>query len=268
MLNFVKRAFRDFFEVLLWINMIGSAIGGGVLGWMFGNDGWAFVGVFIGAIIGILTNIIGGGLVATFLSMDEKLGLLAVPVKESMKNGVEQRIEKISGYFTDSRDGQKYRTVKIGGKTWMAQNLNYQPQTGNYWCYGDDNSNDSKYGRLYDWDTAKSVCPAGWHLPSREEWNDLVTAAGGGVAGKALKSVAGWEDHGNGTDSLGFSALPGGYRNYRDGSFRSVGSYGYWWIATDGVGESYGRFMGSGYSGVGESTYVKREGFSVRCVQD
>jgi TolB-like protein len=89
------------------------------------------------------------------------------------------------GTFTDSRDKKTYKTVVIGGNRYMVENLNYKK--GKSWCYGNNNSNCDKYGRLYDWKTAKTVCPAGFHLPSRQEWNNLVTAVGGKeVAGKKL----------------------------------------------------------------------------------
>jgi len=112
-----------------------------------------------------------------------------------------------SGTFTDERDGQTYRTVRMpDGKVWMAQNLNYKPESGNSWCYNDDESMGEKYGRLYDWKTAKKVSPKGWHLPSRKEWNDLISAADGEVAGMRLKSKSGWNKDRNGTDDFGFSA--------------------------------------------------------------
>jgi len=181
-------------------------------------------------------------------------------------------LAKISGYFKDSRDGQKYRTVKIGGKTWMAQNLNYQ--TENSWCYGGDNSNGKKYGRLYDWNTAKAACPSGWHLPSREEWGDLAKAVGGtgdygddGVAGKKLKSTSGWNNGGNGTDEYGFSGLPGGLRDSH--GFYLAGGNGYWWTATEiGNGNVYSRAMDSDLDIMGENHSDKNDAFSVRCVRD
>jgi uncharacterized protein (TIGR02145 family) len=90
------------------------------------------------------------------------------------------------GTFTDSRDGQKYKTVVISGKKWTAENMNVK--TGTSWCYGDDESNCKKYGRLYAWPTAaKMVCPSGWHMPTRDEWAVLTKAAGGEmIAGKKL----------------------------------------------------------------------------------
>jgi len=169
--------------------------------------------------------------------------------------------------LTDSRDGKTYKTVVIGGKKWMAENLNYYTSSGS-WCGESNSSNCNKYGRLYNWKTAKTVCPSGWHLPSRQEWDDLLDASGGNKAGKNLKSEDGWNNGGNGTDRYGFSALPGGNRT-SDGNFSNVGSYGYWWTATERSSDTaYGRDMHY-YGGiVSENNNDKGDAFSVRCVAD
>jgi uncharacterized protein (TIGR02145 family) len=174
--------------------------------------------------------------------------------------------------LTDGRDGKKYKTTTIGGKTWMAENLNYQTASGS-WCYDDSPDSCAKYGRLYDWATAMTVCPTGWHLPSEEEWRTLVAFAGEyATAGKKLKSTSGWNDYngqsGNGTNEFGFSALPGGNR-YTDGSFDNAGNYGYWWTATEyGSGNAYYRDMYCRNDRVGEITYDVGLGFSLRCRED
>jgi uncharacterized protein (TIGR02145 family) len=176
-----------------------------------------------------------------------------------------------TGTFTDERDGQTYKTVKMpDGKVWMAQNLNYKPESGNSWCYDDDEAMGAKYGRLYDWETAKAACPKGWRLPTREEWGALVEACGGkDAAGKKLKTASGWNGNGNGTDDYGFSALPGGYRNYSDGSFDNAGDYGIWWTATENGGSgAYNRYMSYDYDDVDEYYYYKSYGRSVRCLED
>jgi uncharacterized protein (TIGR02145 family) len=187
--------------------------------------------------------------------------------KKAEKNQLE--IEKKSSYFTDSRDNQKYRSVKIGGKMWMAQNVNYQPQTGDAWCYENDSSNCDKYGRMYDWNTAKTICPAGWHLPSRKEWTSLVKAAGGKEAGVTLKSGSSWDKDGNGTDDFGFSGLPGGVYSYKDREYQDKGSGAYWWTATDSSGEfAYRRFIGVDADSVFDGVRVIDNRYSVRCLQD
>jgi uncharacterized protein (TIGR02145 family) len=170
--------------------------------------------------------------------------------------------------FTDERNGKTYKTVKIGSRTWMARNLDYQ--TGNSWCYDNDNIYCEKYGRLYNWNTARVVCPSGWHLPSRGEWNDLVGAVGGtSIGGMKLKARNGWDDGGNGTNDYEFAALPGGGRYYSGGSFGYVGKDGFWWTAAESDGGSaYYRYMFYGGDEVLEGSFNKGSGFSVRCVRD
>jgi len=198
-------------------------------------------------------------------------------------------IERNTSYFVDSRDGQKYRAIKIGAATWMAQNLNYRTPKGS-WCYGNNASNCAKYGRLYDWETAKRACPSGWYLPSKEEWSGLVFAArgddmclsGGGWAGRRLRAKSGWAYYGNGfngTDELGFSALPGGYREfYDDGRFKKADSTGSWWTSSREYGfysDDYANYLKMDYDNFGVSgvyggfnrTERKTSGLSVRCVQ-
>jgi uncharacterized protein (TIGR02145 family) len=195
-------------------------------------------------------------------------------------------------YFTDSRNSKKYRTVRIGTQTWMAENLNYQPSSGNAWCYATNVDSCTKYGRLYNWATAmnisasydsvawegsdinrQGICPSGWHLPSNAEWNALVNYAGGfSTAGTKLKSSSGWNNYicasENGTDDFGFSALPGGH-HFSYGYMDPAGIYGYWWTATDGGSNgAHGRNMQCDFGGVWYNIYYKSLGFSVRCVKD
>jgi uncharacterized protein (TIGR02145 family) len=188
------------------------------------------------------------------------------------------------GTFTDGRDGQTYKTVKIGEQTWMARNLNYQTKGGS-WCYNDSASYCKQYGRLYDWKTAKTVCPKGWKLPSREDWDYLRQAVGGEKksddkgnidwygTGKKLKAGSGWDNRkygsgGNSTDDFGFSALPGGSRD-SNGGFNAAGYSGRWWTATEyNSGNAYGRSMFYDYDIVSEYGNYKDYGYSVRCVAD
>ena len=206
------------------------------------------------------------------------------------------------GSFTDSRDGQTYKTVKIGWQTWMAQNLNYK--TANSYCYNDKDSNCSKYGRLYTWAAAmdsagkwsldgsgcgygldkrcaprypvQGVCPVGWHLPSVSEWNTLLTGypVGGEVtAGKVLKSTSGWISSGNGTDAYSFSALPAGIRfpTVVRGVYDLEGNYAYFWSSTE-FGDSHAYYMYLFYSSDGaellDTDVFKNDAISVRCLKN
>jgi uncharacterized protein (TIGR02145 family) len=164
--------------------------------------------------------------------------------------------------------GGSSETVTLGGKKWMTKNLNVPASDS--WCYGNSSSNCDKYGRLYTWSAAKAACQSvGMRLPTRAEWDALVTAAGGSsTAGSKLKSKSGWYSGGNGTDQYGFSALPGGYRN-SGGSFNDAGNYGNWWTATENDGSlAYSRHMNYNNDHVNENLNYKSYGFSVRCLED
>jgi len=180
--------------------------------------------------------------------------------------------------ITDQRDGQIYTSVTIGKQTWMAKNLNYK--TSDSWCYDDKQINCNKYGRLYSWEAAKKACPSGWHLPSDDEWKQLEMSLGmsqseanktgyrGTNEGKKMKSTIGWAGNGNGTNSSGFNALPGGYRN-SSGSFYGLGSNGYWWSSSEYSGSRawYRRLYYDGDLVFWFNNY-KSDGFSIRCLKD
>lgn len=181
-----------------------------------------------------------------------------------------------AGTMKDSRDGKTYKTVKIGDQEWMAENLNYQ--TGESKCYGNKPENCDKYGRLYVWREAVTACPDGWHLPNKQELNDLRTLAGqkaGDIdkAGTVLKSMTGWKDNdgnsGNGTDGLGFGALPAGYYNSSYDYFSREGNDALFWSSTENLSNyACNLFL----YGNDESALVynddKYYAFSVRCVKN
>ncbi len=116
--------------------------------------------------------------------------------KESLQGEIKFKVEAVgsdftedAGIFTDHRDGKCYKWIKIGSQIWMAENLNYLSSSGS-WCYDDLISNCNIYGRLYDWETAMTACPIGWHLPSSEEWESLTLYLGGKkVAGGKMKET-------------------------------------------------------------------------------
>jgi uncharacterized protein (TIGR02145 family) len=170
----------------------------------------------------------------------------------------------VTGSYYDSRDGQSYGTVTIGGRTWMAKNLNYNGYGGV--CYDNQNSYCNEYGRLYNWEAAMSACPNGWRLPRMNDWERL------GDDARHLKANYGWEEGGNGWDTYGFAALPGGI-GYSDGNFFSDAGYnGIWWISSE-----YGEYASIiAYNGLmfyniehDENRFYITDGLcSVRCVQD
>ena len=220
---------------------------------------------------------------------------LAVPCKTETEDNCEY------GTLTDERDGQTYKTVKIGDQVWMAENLNYSDSAktaslkGKSWCYDSDPDNCEKYGRLYTWaaaidsvkfsteksldcgygktcalpDTVQGICPSGWRLPRKADWETLFSAVGGqGTAGKILKTQTGWNNNGNGMDAVGFSGWPAGDGNGR-GSSNFKGDGTYFWSSTES--SEHGAYFVSLYYRI-DSTFLnhndKDYAYSVRCVKE
>ncbi|MDR2581100.1 MAG: fibrobacter succinogenes major paralogous domain-containing protein [Fibromonadaceae bacterium] len=164
----------------------------------------------------------------------------------------------------DSRDGKTYKTIKIGKQTWMAENLNFD--AGGSACYNNNSSNCTAYGRLYNWNTALTVCPSGWRLPTDAEWTALTNHAGSNAGTKLKANSSLWFTN-TGTDDFGFSALPGGIG--WEGSFSYVGNFGFWWSATESdASNAWFRSMNYNFSNVPRFNDRREHLFSVRCVKD
>ena len=178
--------------------------------------------------------------------------------------------------FTDSRDGQSYDVVKIGEQTWMAENLNFE--TAGSFCPEGDSRNCKRLGRLYSWAEARSVCPDGWHLPTKADFEALVAATSENAAqssslsraGAALKSRDGWFKKGNGSDALGFRALPAGYRG-AEGKFDGIGGYAYFWSVTEDSekreSNAFYLFLSFSSDAASINAFAKEDYRSVRCVK-
>ncbi len=198
-------------------------------------------------------------------------------------------------------DGNRYRTLQVGDQVWMAENLrtkNYNdgtpiPQITDYeewaglntpaYCwYNNDSIQGETYGALYNWYVVETdkLCPEGWHVPSDEEWIELV----GGIsnpstAGGILKEKGNehWRSPNEGaSDDIGFSALPGGYRSYL-GTFNLERASGYWWSSTeanwysatdDGSSRVIFRSVQHDNAQLIRHISEKTNGFSIRCVKD
>lgn len=129
---------------------------------------------------------------------------------------------EISGQtrFTDKRDGNVYRTITIGGVTWMAENLKYKPNSGAFY-FDYDVNNIHTYGVLYEWETAAKTCPAGWRLPSGAEFRNL---------SNFLEQKANWGKVAG--DSSAFGIQLGGMQDY-EGTFSEMDESAYFWTSTE-----------------------------------
>lgn len=169
-------------------------------------------------------------------------------------------IAQETGTFTDSRDGQVYKTVKIDNQTWMAENLNFKSNGGS-WCYENEDSHCDTYGRLYTWQVANSICPSGWRLPSKEDFENLLKNVGGSGSNAYQALMEG--------GSSGFNALMGGWRS-SNSNFKNLGDRGYWWSSSQYIA-FYGAWDLSVYREVQAAGLHERRseksGKAVRCLK-
>jgi uncharacterized protein (TIGR02145 family) len=159
--------------------------------------------------------------------------------------------------FIDPRDGQKYRTVRIGSQVWMAENLNYDSGKGSY-CYDNNSSNCSRYGRLYTENTANNVAPSGWHLPSKREFEQLINYLGGNITAYS-KIIEG--------GSSGFDALFTGIRDY-PGNFGSINEGTRFWLSTPAWSVGISSLYKDIRWGKDADPICANRGFPVRCIKD
>jgi uncharacterized protein (TIGR02145 family) len=166
---------------------------------------------------------------------------------------------------TTYRNGDVIPNIQDGGE-WSALDQN---QTGAWASYNNSPSNEDTYGKLYNWyavDDARALCPSGWNVPTDPEWTQLTDLLGGtSVAGYSLKSTTGW--YSNGSNSSGFTALPGGYRSSGGGFSNS--SIGYFWSSSvQGGSSAWSRVLDNFSSYVSRNYYNQHYGVSVRCLRD
>jgi uncharacterized protein (TIGR02145 family) len=196
-------------------------------------------------------------------------------------------------------EGYNYNTVQIGDQCWFSENCRYLPEVspsseGNdtdpyYYVYdyqGTDvtaaksTSNYETYGVLYNWPAVmtEAICPSGWHIPSDGEWQTMEISLGmseseaaqtgwrGSPVGDYMKSTSGWNSGGNGSNSSGFTGLPGGYRY--SGGFLNNGDNGNWWSASESGSNSWHRELLNYNDYVLRNSKHRSLGFSARCVRD
>jgi len=197
-------------------------------------------------------------------------------------------------------DSNTYDTIIIGTQTWMKENLKttkyndgttiqlvkdstawgVEPIPAYCWYNNDSIKNKNIFGALYNWYAVNTgnLCPIGWHVPSDSEWTTLTDFLGGeSIAGSKLKEEGQthWTfENTDATNSSGFTALPGGFRDFYSGLYNLGGyyylsSFGFWWTTTEYNSNSgYARDMFYNEIYVYREFCSKKIGYSVRCLKD
>lgn len=200
-----------------------------------------------------------------------------------------------SSHVTDI-DGNVYRTITIGNQVWMAENLKVTryrngheiphvtdnedwiyreyPNEGAYCAYANNQAYTSIYGLLYNWhavDDPRGLAPAGWHIPSNEDWEILIQNLGGMKISGGLMKEAGtdyWKAPNTGaTNESGFNARPGG-RRLSNGNFSSITWRGFFWSSTQDIDGNWNYQLRNNESVIYGGPYWNQDGYSVRCIKD
>lgn len=195
---------------------------------------------------------------------------------------IQDNVNTFTFELTTCKDpaGRSYSTVKIGSNLWMGENYAYQTQSGS-WAYNNNEENVPTYGRLYTWKTAMDNAPAGWHLPSIDEWkqhfeylkskyNDDSQVAIDAIKSNTLWLLTDDGNSGNGSNSSGMCLLPGGF--YSNGNFNGMGLNGNYWTSTiseeDTIYSQIWRLF-RWNTGIGTGFMTQEDmGLSVRYVKD
>lgn len=165
-------------------------------------------------------------------------------------------------YGSVSTQNQTYKTLQLGERTWLAENLNVAVQDS--WCYQEENANCKAHGRLYTWEAAQEACDQlgpGWRLPTEKEWREMLESFGKGDEAHSVLVKGG---------RSGFNLMPGGYRTKKSGTFSGLDTVGYYWSSTEA--SDSGRVWGYKFDLSEEESrlgsYVKHWARSCRCVRD
>tara|TARA_B110000908_G_C10235063_1_gene442816 strand:+ start:1068 stop:1652 length:585 start_codon:yes stop_codon:yes gene_type:complete len=192
---------------------------------------------------------------------------IIVIILSSFLNIANTEIE--SDTFKDPRDGNEYKTVVIGGQTWMSENLKYK--TEGAIPYNNNTDNIALYGYLYDWETSQNVCPKGWHLPNEEEWNQLIDFLGGkNKAGGKMKSKsaeANWTSPNRfATNSSGFNAFPSAIS--KSGVFSSLKDVAYFWSSEAECTSAYTVYLTYKAGFADKKVTPKTDMVAIRCIKN
>lgn len=174
----------------------------------------------------------------------------------------------------DARDDQSYETLIMGTQRWMSQNLRFESIASVQNPGAPD-----PWGRLYTWDDALTACPAGWHLPTDDEWVTLemllgrqsVTSNPNNAYGRGMKATVEWSAGGEGTNTTGFEAYPAGRTQGLPDSFIDFGIAAEFWTATEHGNDpkaALSRALVAESNALLDSEQFRTSQLSVRCVED
>lgn len=236
---------------------------------------------------------------------EEKLKAEKRAAEERLKAEKEEKLRSTVltyGTFTDSRDGNVYKTIKIGNQVWMAENLRYKgdrAEQGSF-AYDDDSEMEEKYGRLYTWSAAmnispkydkeevpfpikkkmeqgnyRGIAPEGWHIPTKKEFETLLNYVRNNMRNSdaaqvsaALRLPGEWDSKVDGKNWFGFSALPAGSYSSEDREFSGLGSRADFWSSSElDSDDAYGLSITYIFDASIDSN-KKYNAYSIRCLQD